>query len=208
MNFFKKIISIFLATFLFLSFSPAVYADNENIILAGGCFWCLEHDLEDLTGVYSVDSGYSGGSLSKPTYKNHQGHQEVVIVNYNPELISLDRLLRAYWRNIDPFDAQGQFCDRGNSYSPVIFAKNQFQLDQAQSSLQKAAKELSVPIEKIMVEIRSATEFWIAEEYHQDFAEKNNIKYNFYRYSCGRDKRLKEIWGSANSSDTEWRNHK
>ncbi len=181
-------------------------AGDENIILAGGCFWCLEHDLEELEGVYSVESGYSGGLLANPTYKNHQGHQEVVIVHYDPKRISLDRLLRAYWRNIDPFDAKGQFCDRGDSYRPVIFAKNKFQIDQSELSLQQAAKELSVPIDKIKVQIKSATEFWIAEEYHQDFAVKNNIKYSFYRYSCGRDNRLSEVWGSTSGSDAEWRN--
>ncbi len=182
---------------------PAIAA-QEEAIFAGGCFWCLEHDLEEIRGVNSVYSGYSGGELTSPTYSNHAGHQESVIVNYQPEEISYQRLLRSYWRNVDPIDGNGQFCDRGDAYRPVIFFNNELQRMQAVESAENAARELNLPIDGIKVEIRGAGRFWLAEDYHQNFANRNAIKYNFYRYSCGRDSRLKEIWGDKAQTDDNW----
>ena len=179
-----------------------VYA--EEVILAGGCFWCLEHDLEYFKGVDFVKSGYSGGDLINPDYDNHNGHQEVVLVNYDPKIVSLDEILRIYLRNVDPLDGKGQFCDRGNSYKPVIFYQDIVEKNKSYDALTSAAKELKVPIEKINVEIMPQKKFWLAEDYHQDYAVNNELKYKFYRYSCGRDKRLDQLWGENSKTGNEW----
>jgi len=176
----------------------------EELILAGGCFWCLEHDLESLEGINFVQSGYSGGDLQNPTYENHKEHQEVVLVNYDPQLVSLSEILRLYLRNIDPLDGKGQFCDRGDSYRPVIFFKDSTEENDAKNALISASNELRVPLEKISVELKSKGKFWLAEEYHQDFAERNELKYKFYRFSCGRDQKLDELWGNNARSTNLW----
>ena len=179
-------------------------AYSDEIVLAGGCFWCLEHDLEYLEGVDFVKSGYSGGDLNNPSYEDHNGHQEVVLVNYDPKIVSLDEILRLYLRNIDPLDGRGQFCDRGDSYRPVIFFGNSLEENQSNNALISASKELKVPIEEIKVEVKSKNKFWLAEDYHQNFAENNEFKYKFYRYSCGRDKRLDQLWGENSKTGNEW----
>ena len=176
----------------------------EEITLAGGCFWCLEHDLESLHGINFVQSGYSGGDLQNPTYENHEGHQEVVLVNYDSKMVSLPEILRLYLRNIDPLDNKGQFCDRGDSYKPVIFFKDTIEETDAKNALIAASEELRVPLEKISVELKSKGQFWLAEEYHQNFAERNELKYKFYRYSCGRDQRLDKLWGENARSINLW----
>ena len=176
----------------------------EELILAGGCFWCLEHDLESLKGINFVESGYSGGNLQNPTYENHAGHQEVVLVNYDSKLVSLPEILRLYLRNIDPLDGKGQFCDRGDSYRPVIFFKDSIEEIDSKNSLISASNELKVPLEKIFVELKSKSQFWLAEEYHQNFAERNELKYKFYRFSCGRDQRLDKLWGGNARSTNLW----
>ena len=176
----------------------------EELVLAGGCFWCLEHDLESLKGINSVESGYSGGSLQNPTYENHDGHQEVVLINYDSNLVSLPEILRLYLRNIDPLDGNGQFCDRGDSYRPVIFFKDSSEENDAKNAIISASYELGVPLEKISVELKSKDKFWLAEEYHQNFAERNELKYKFYRYSCGRDQRLNKLWGDNARSTNLW----
>ena len=173
-------------------------AGSEEAIFAGGCFWCLEHDLEKLDGVFSAESGYSGGDLINPTYENHIGHQEVVKVSFDPEVISYRDLLKQYWLNIDPFDDKGQFCDRGDSYRPVIFTLNDKQEIDAKESQEIVSVALNMPNDQIKVDIVDSKDFWIAEKYHQDFANKNPIKYKFYRTSCGRDNRLKKVWGEKN----------
>ena len=192
---------------LILVFSILINPINtlaEELILAGGCFWCLEHDLESLKGVNFVQSGYSGGNLQNPTYENHDGHQEVVLVNYDSKLVSLSEILRLYLRNIDPLDGKGQFCDRGDSYRPVIFFKGNIEESEAKKTLVSASNELKVPLEKISVELKSKGKFWLAEEYHQDFAERNELKYKFYRFSCGRDQRLDKLWGDNARSTNLW----
>ena len=196
----------FLLTFLifFSIITNPIEAYSNEIILAGGCFWCLEHDLEYLEGVDFVQSGYSGGDLNNPSYENHNGHQEVVLVNYEPEIVSLDKILRVYLRNIDPLDGKGQFCDRGDSYRPVIFFENPLEENQSYDALISASKELKVPIEEIKVEVKSRSKFWLAEDYHQNFAENNEFKYKFYRYSCGRDKRLDQLWSENSKTGNEW----
>ena len=176
----------------------------EEVVLAGGCFWCLEHDLESLKGINSVKSGYSGGDLQKPTYENHDGHQEVVLVDYEPEEVTLSEIFRLYFRNIDPLDGRGQFCDRGDSYRPVIFFQNLDEKNEASKALFSASKELGVPLEKINVELKSKSQFWIAEDYHQDFANRNELKYKFYRFSCGRDQQLDKLWKENARSINVW----
>ena len=171
------------------------FAESEEAIFAGGCFWCLEHDLEKLDGVVSAESGYSGGDLINPTYQDHSGHQEVVKVIFDSDIISYKDLLKQYWVNIDPFDNNGQFCDRGDSYKPVIFTSNQEQKRDAKESEETISVGLNMPLEQLKVDIVESKVFWLAENYHQDFAVKNPLKYNFYRTSCGRDNRLKKVWG-------------
>ncbi len=192
---------------LLIAFSILINPINtlaEELILAGGCFWCLEHDLESLKGVNSVESGYSGGSLQNPTYENHDGHQEVVLVNYDPNLVNLPEILRLYLRNIDPLDGKGQFCDRGDSYRPVIFFKDGIEESFAKSALISASHELRLPLEKISVELKLRGQFWLAEAYHQNFAERNELKYKFYRFSCGRDQKLDKLWGENARSTNIW----
>ena len=179
---------------LLIVFPLRVSADSEEAIFAGGCFWCLEHDLEKIDGVLSAESGYSGGDLINPTYENHSGHQEAVKISFDSNIISYKELLNQYWLNIDPFDNKGQFCDRGDSYKPVIFTSNQEQERAAKESQKNIAVGLDIPLDQLKVEIIDSKSFWIAEDYHQDFADKNPLKYNFYRTSCGRDNRLKKVW--------------
>jgi peptide-methionine (S)-S-oxide reductase len=208
--------SLLLGLLLLLPLSPAVASEAEPVlakapaaarvkgtaeaVFAGGCFWCLEHDLEHLPGVVDAVSGYSGGSLRNPTYRQVSaggtGHQEVVRVRFDPAQLSYATLLRSYWRNVDPLDDGGQFCDRGSSYRPVIFTRGDDQQQQARASLQAAAKELKRPASELRVQIRPLQTFWPAEDYHQNYAETNAVKYNYYRWACGRDRRLDAVWGS------------
>ena len=192
---------------LIIAFSLAVAPINtfaEEVILAGGCFWCLEHDLESLNGVNSVVSGYSGGDLKNPTYKNHDGHQEVVLVSFDSQVVNLSEILRLYFRNIDPLDGGGQFCDRGDSYKPVIFFDNSNEEKEVNKALISASKELGVPLENIFVDLKPKGQFWIAEDYHQNFANRNALKYKLYRYSCGRDQKLDKLWGDNARSENVW----
>ena len=177
----------------------------DQLVLAGGCFWCLEHDLENINGIKSVESGYSGGYINNPTYENHDGHQEVVVVNYDLSLIKFSDILRLYLRNIDPLDANGQFCDRGDSYRPVIFFNTLEEEEESKKALELAAHELEVPFDRIKVELKKKGQFWIAEDYHQNFADKNELKYKFYRFTCGRDQRLDQLWGQNARTINEWK---
>ena len=168
----------------------------ETAIFSGGCFWCEEEVFEDLSGVISVVSGYTGGHTKNPTYEDvsseKTGHKESVQVTFDPAKITYDQLLEKYWHNIDPLDAEGQFCDIGDSYKAVIFYTNSAQKEKAEASKKKFSAQLHKPI---VTEIQPASTFYPAEEYHQEYAKKNPLRYKFYRYSCGRDKRLSEIWG-------------
>ena len=194
-NFLRRLIVTCVLLQLLIGFPVKVLAESQEAIFAGGCFWCLEHDLEQLDGVVSAESGYSGGDLINPTYENHVGHQEVVKVNFNSDIISYKDLLENYWINIDPFDGNGQFCDRGDSYKPVIFTSNEDQFREAKDSQKRVSLALNVPLDQLKVEILNSKNFWIAENYHQDYAINNPFKYKFYRTSCGRDSRLKKVWG-------------
>ena len=161
---------------------------------AGGCFWCMEVDFEKKAGVSNVVSGFTGGSLKNPTYSgNHDGHYEAIQVTYDPAKVSYEELLRHFWRNVDPFDDGGQFCDRGFSYRTAIFTDGESQRQAAQASFDRV--EARFPERDIATELLPASEFWPVEAYHQDYAEKNPLRYRYYRWSCGRDQRLEEIWG-------------
>jgi peptide-methionine (S)-S-oxide reductase len=167
---------------------------------AGGCFWCMEAAFDEVPGVVSTTSGYTGGHVAHPTYRQVSsggtGHVEAVRVVYDPAKVSYARLLDAFWHNVDPLDGEGQFCDRGSQYRSVIFYQNEDQKRLAEAS--KASLEHSGRFAKpIVTEIRPAAEFYPAEQYHQNYHRKNPLRYKFYRFSCGRDQRLKELWGSA-----------
>jgi peptide-methionine (S)-S-oxide reductase len=191
-------------------FGPATVAQaaSEEAVFAGGCFWCLEHDLETLPGVLEAISGYSGGSLANPSYRQVSaggtGHQESVLVRFDNTRLSYTTLLRAYWRNIDPFDGRGQFCDQGDSYRPVIFTTGAAQAQQARSSLQAAARELGRPASALRVTIRPLDRFWPAEDYHQHYAVRNTLLYGYYRFRCGRDHRLDQVWGARARRSIPW----
>jgi peptide-methionine (S)-S-oxide reductase len=189
--------------------SPALAGESAEAVLAGGCFWCLEHDLEKLPGVLDVESGYSGGRLANPTYRQvsggGSGHQESVRVRFDPRRLSYPTLLRLYWRNIDPLDGGGQFCDRGDSYRPVIFTADEQQKLAAQASRRAAAGELGRSPESLAVRIQPLQRFWPAEAYHQNYARREPVKYNYYRWACGRDRRLDQLWGARARSSSSWR---
>ena len=203
----RFLFSFVLGAVLLCSPSSALAAE-QRAVLAGGCFWCMESDLEKLPGVISVESGYSGGSVPQPTYNQVSaettGHQEVVEVRFDPARISYSKLLQSYWRNVDPLDGDGQFCDRGDSYRPVIFTNDARQSSDALASQSAAARELGMPESALKVEIKPLEKFWPAEDYHQNFAELNSVKYKYYRWVCGRDRRLDEVWGDKARSGDSW----
>ena len=170
----------------------------EKADFAGGCFWCLEHPFDELEGVISIMPGYTGGHKKNPTYEEVSagmtGHAESVEVVYDPEKISYAKLLDVFWHNIDPTTRNRQFCDVGNQYRSAIFYYSESQRQLAEES--KKALEKSGRFKgKIVTEIVPASEFYPAEEYHQKYYLKNPIRYKFYRFNCGRDQRLREIWG-------------
>jgi peptide-methionine (S)-S-oxide reductase len=178
--------------------TPAVH--EEIATFAGGCFWCMESDFDKVDGVTATISGYTGGHVKNPTY--HQvsdgatGHAESVEVHYDPAKVSYAQLLDVFWHSIDPTVKDQQFCDVGHQYRTAIFYHNDEQKRLAEVS--KAALEQLKPFkEPIVTEIVPASAFYPAEEYHQDFYKKNPVRYNFYRYNCGRDQRLKALWGAA-----------
>ncbi|MEO8652179.1 MAG: peptide-methionine (S)-S-oxide reductase MsrA [Hyphomicrobiaceae bacterium] len=177
-------------------------ADEASAVatFAGGCFWCMEPPFDAVDGVISTVSGFMGGKTLKPSYSQVSaggtGHLEVMHVTYDPKKVSYEKLLEVYWHNIDPYDAGGQFCDRGHTYTTAIFAHTDEQKKLAEAS--KAELVTSGPFKQpIVTMIRDAGAFTAAEEYHQDYYKKNPVRYKYYRYSCGRDARLEAIWGKA-----------
>ncbi len=172
-------------------------AQSEELAVAtfaGGCFWCVEKDFEHVKGVKSAVSGYTGGMLQNPTYRDHGKHVEAVRITYDPAVVSYDQLLNIFWRSVDPTDGGGQFCDRGHSYTTAIFANNEDQLKKAEASKTAldAAGTLKSPI---VTPVRTATHWTDAEDYHQDYYKKNPVRYFLYRKGCGRDARIQELWG-------------
>jgi methionine-S-sulfoxide reductase len=170
---------------------------TETAIFAGGCFWCTEADFEKLPGVTAAVSGYTGGTTPNPTYEQvtagGTGHYEAVKVTYDPSRITYPQLARYFFRTVDPTDAGGQFCDRGESYRTALFAANPEQRSAAEAELQSVAKTLR---QEIATPVLPAAAFYPAEGYHQDYYKKNSLKYRFYRSRCGRDARLAEVWGA------------
>lgn len=183
--------------------APAEGPRLAKATFAGGCFWCMEHPFDSLVGVASVRSGYTGGTKKNPTYEDVSaggtGHAEAVQIVYDPAKIGYGKLLDVFWHNIDPTTPDRQFCDVGTQYRSAIFYHDEEQQRLAEES--KRELEKSKPFQgSIATEITRATEFYPAEEYHQQYYKKNPIRYKFYRYNCGRDQRLKELWGAKAGS--------
>jgi peptide-methionine (S)-S-oxide reductase len=198
---------IHLALALLVALAPAqtakpapAAAKLAKATFAGGCFWCMEPPFDKLDGVISTTSGYTGGQKKNPTYEEVSaggtGHAEAVQILYDPAKVSYQKLLEVFWHNIDPTVEDRQFCDHGNQYRTGIFFHDETQKRLAQES--KAALDKSRPFkEPIVTEIVPAGDFYAAEEYHQDFSKKNPFRYNLYRTNCGRDRRLRQLWGEA-----------
>jgi peptide-methionine (S)-S-oxide reductase len=169
----------------------------QTAVFSGGCFWCMEHDMKGIPGVVAVESGYTGGHVDHPTYEDvtseTSGHYESVKVTFDPSKIDYGFLLYKYWKLVDPTDDGGQFCDRGPSYRPAIFVANEQQRKIAEQSEIEAQKQLKHG--KIIVPILPLKTFWPAEDYHRNFAETNKAHYDAYREGCGRDSRLRQVWG-------------
>lgn len=171
---------------------------HATAVFAGGCFWCIESDYEKLEGVIEAVSGYTGGSAETATYKqvgsNQTGHYEALQVTYDPAKISYAELVEFFWRHIDPTDAGGQFCDRGESYRSALFYASEAEHQIALMSKQALANQR--PFEQpVVTPLKEATPFYPAEDYHQDYYKKNPLRYKYYRFNCGRDARVKKLWG-------------
>jgi peptide-methionine (S)-S-oxide reductase len=193
-------ISMIGLSIVFTAITMVMAADFEKATFAGGCFWCMEHPFDEIPGVISVTAGYTGGWKKNPTYEEVSaggtGHAESVQIIYDPKKVTYEKLLSVYWHNIDPTAKDRQFCDSGHQYRSAIFYHNEEQHRLALQS--KALLEKNKPFKgTIETEIVPAGEFYPAEEYHQHYYKKNPIRYKFYRFSCGRDQRLKELWSDA-----------
>jgi methionine-S-sulfoxide reductase len=191
---FSAIITCLYCTF----FTGASYAEEQIATFAGGCFWCSESDFEKLDGVISATSGYIGGHLENPSYKQvssgKTGHTEGIQIIFDNQTISYPNLLEHFWKSIDPTDAGGQFCDRGQQYRSEIF----YHTEEQRLAAEKSRKSLSDKVDlgaPVETQITAASIFYAAEDYHQDYYLKNPLRYNYYRWGCGRDKRLEELWG-------------
>ncbi|MEO0408026.1 MAG: peptide-methionine (S)-S-oxide reductase MsrA [Cyanobacteria bacterium P01_A01_bin.135] len=173
-------------------------ADTSVATFAGGCFWCMEKPFEQLDGVVDTISGYTGGSVENPSYgqvsQGWTGHIESVQVTYDPEQVTYDELLDVFWRNVDPLDDGGQFCDRGEQYETRIFYHGEQQRQLAEASKTEVAGELE---EEIVTPILAAETFYPAEDYHQNYYRTHPVRYRAYRFACGRDRRLEAVWGEA-----------
>lgn len=200
---------LFLSILAILGLAGAGHAATEKAVVAGGCFWCVEADFEGVPGVIEVVSGYAGGTEANPTYdqvsSGATGHYEAAEITYDPDRISYAQILHLFFRSIDPTDAGGQFCDRGNSYRTAIFVSDQAETTTAEAAKAEAARTLGA---EIATPILPAGRFWPAEDYHQDYYKGQGIvltragpkkqanAYKFYRQACGRDARVKELWGA------------
>ncbi|NRB33951.1 MAG: peptide-methionine (S)-S-oxide reductase MsrA [Rhodobacteraceae bacterium] len=203
-------LGLFIMAALVLPCCPAKAQSRDVLVVAGGCFWCVEADFEALPGVLEVVSGYTGGTVVNPTYKQvtrgGTGHYEAVQITFDPDLISRRELLSLFFRSVDPTDAEGQFCDRGESYRTAVFTSDAAERNEAEAVKAKAAKTLG---QSIVTPILPIADFYPAEDYHQDFyrstdliltrfgPRKKSVAYKLYRESCGRDARLEMLWGTA-----------
>jgi peptide-methionine (S)-S-oxide reductase len=206
----KQPINLLLLTITLLTISTAYSEPDQQSVsselsvatFAGGCFWCMEPPFDKIDGVISTTSGYTDGHKKDPNYKEVSaggtGHTEAVQIVYDPSKVSYEKLLKIFWRNIDPTTPNRQFCDKGSQYRSGIYYHNQEQKQLAKES--KAELDSNKPFpQPIVTEIKMASQFYPAEDYHQDYYQKNPIRYKFYRHGCGRDKRLKSLWGDTSS---------
>jgi peptide-methionine (S)-S-oxide reductase len=181
--------------------TPSPKPGLARATFAGGCFWCMEGPFDVVPGVVSTTSGYIGGRLKDPTYEQVSsgatGHAEAVEIVYDPAKVSYEKLLEVFWHNVDPTDGGGQFCDRGNQYRTAIFFHGDEQRRLAEQSRQSLEASGALKKKKIVTEIVPAGDFYAAEDYHQEYYIRNPVRYKFYRYNCGRDDRLKDLWGAA-----------
>lgn len=201
MNRLRSFVLLFSVFLLLFAFGGQLAAQDEaKATFAGGCFWCMEPPYDELDGVISTVSGYSGGHVEDPTYQEvvsgNTGHLEVMQVTYDPSVVSYEELLEVFWVNIDPVDGGGQFCDRGEQYTSAIFYHNEEQRRLAEESREEIAESHDFGMRRIQTDIRPLEEFYRAEEYHQDYYRKNPLRYRLYLTGCGRDQRLEELWGS------------
>jgi peptide-methionine (S)-S-oxide reductase len=177
-------------------------AKTETATFAGGCFWCTEADFDKVAGVISTTSGFIGGKVADPSYQQvttgTTGHTEAVEIVFDPAKVSYEKLLEVFWRNHDPLAKDRQFCDSGDMYRPGIFYHSEAQRAQAEASKQKVQARFAPRL--VQTEITKATAFYKAEDYHQNFHEKNPVRYKLYRFNCGREQRLEELWGKADKS--------
>jgi len=174
------------------------YSKTETAIFAGGCFWCVESDFDKIPGVISTESGYDGGTSNDPSYKTvsagKTNYAESVKITFDSDKVSYAYLVNYFWHHIDPTVSNAQFCDHGKQYRSAIFYENESQKIIALKSLDIVKKELKT----IYTQITTSTKFYPAEEYHQDYYKKNPLRYKYYRWNCGRDKRVDDIWGDIN----------
>jgi peptide-methionine (S)-S-oxide reductase len=178
------------SSMLLAAAAPAVAA-TKTAIFAGGCFWSAEKAMESVPGVTAVVSGYTGGAIRNPTYQNHRGHFEAVKVTYDPAKVSYAKLVDHFFHNIDPTDAGGQICDRGPAYRTAVFVADPAERKTAEAVKAQVAKTLR---KQVATEVRPTATFWMAEDYHQDFAKKSKVRYEAYRIGCGRDRALNAVW--------------
>ena len=194
-----KFVKFVAALFLTVSTSLCAAAANDEAlaIFAGGCFWCVESDFDHVPGVTKTISGYTGGTLKNPTYRDvvrgGTGHREAAQIFYDPSKVTYEILLEVFWRSVDPTDGGGQFCDRGVSYETAVFVTSLNQRRSAEAS-KKALMSSGALKKPIVTKIEDAGKFYPAEDYHQDYYKKNPVRYKFYRYNCGRDQRVEELW--------------
>jgi peptide-methionine (S)-S-oxide reductase len=188
-----KRLALLLALPLLLSAAPP----RETATFAGGCFWCMEGPFDKLPGVVSVTSGYTGGPVRNPSYEQVSsggtGHRESVEIIFDPTKITYAKLLDVFWHNVDPLDNSGQFCDKGPQYRSAIYYHDATQQKLAEESKAAVEKKLG----RVWTDMLPASNFWRAEEYHQHYYKKNPVRYHFYRFNCGRDQRLRAVWGDA-----------
>jgi peptide-methionine (S)-S-oxide reductase len=170
----------------------------QKATFAGGCFWCVEADFDKVPGVMSTTSGYTGGRVTNPTYdqvsRGGTGHAEAVEILFDPAVVSYEQLLDHFWRNVDPFVAHRQFCDVGDQYRPEVFVHSDAQRAAAEASRQRVQSRFKQPV---VVKVTPAATFYQAEAYHQDYHNTHSVQYRFYRWTCGRDARLRQIWGDS-----------
>ena len=198
----SRCVSFIAAAMLAAAATSSVLATTDDDLavatFAGGCFWCVESDFDKVPGVVETISGYTGGTVANPDYKQvtkgGTGHREAVQIRYDPKQVSYERLLHIFWRSVDPTDGGGQFCDRGESYQTAIFVGNEEERRLAEAS--KGALEQSMVLDSpVVTPIERAGEFYPAEDYHQDYYTKSPFRYRYYRFACGRDSKVQQVWG-------------